>query len=191
MAMERAEDEVYLRKMLQAICAAQEPLPVETLDEFLQVPGVMGVSPSAGFIANLSSVLSRGIGGKLVQAMHTTFLEYLQRTPGSEIVWKGDQNISLERFELELWPIDTDKSDFVRRSMLPSHNVSRGLLQSQQADCIADPNLSAKAVSFRVKSQPLSSTVTIPPLIGRWLPESRLEGLLFLQLSDIFLIHCF
>jgi hypothetical protein len=49
------------------------------LDELLEMPSVMGVSVSAGFIASLSSVLSGGNDGRPVQAIHPTFLEYIQR----------------------------------------------------------------------------------------------------------------
>jgi hypothetical protein len=68
------EEEVDLKKVLQAICVAREPLTVVEMDELLHLDS--GVAEAV--VKSLSSILSDGESGQPVYVLHPTFLEHLQ-----------------------------------------------------------------------------------------------------------------
>jgi len=74
-ALESAGDErETVRKVLQAICVAREPLTTERMDELLGLRS--GITQRV--VIKLSSVLSDGNHGAAIYVLHPTFLEYLQ-----------------------------------------------------------------------------------------------------------------
>ena len=94
------EDQKYLlERILQVICVAREPLTTDAMDELLGMRRTPNYSVSGSLVSSLRSVLSDGSGGKAVQILHPTFLEYLLRAKPKEgfVILKSDAELLVAR----------------------------------------------------------------------------------------------
>jgi hypothetical protein len=88
---------ILLEKILKAICVAREPLTVDAMDELLGMRRIPSYSVSGSLITSLRSVLSDGSNGKIVQILHPTFLEYLEKPKDGVVILKSEAEVLVAR----------------------------------------------------------------------------------------------